>query len=491
MPTLLIADRDHAECQGLKWFAERSSQNMKTITPAHSCGELLAALDGTTPDVLILELDLLSDPRAKSRIMGLRETAIIATTAEPTFEKAMQALHMNALDLLIKPHAPARLQALLAAAAKTGHYEPPASNAATLTYDDLFVKKEPKDRPYNAVAFAPSNSRSRERLSRFFREQSFSSTFFTLSDWTIAISDQGASDLAKEANRLLDVWNSNHPSTALAAILYTPGSTDIHHLYQETKQLIPITFYKGYRQLFAFERPLRWKKIDPFLTPNEQREWVDMLAHRELDRVKDWLYSNLLHSDAPYPEPQLMRTRLTSILAQVRRYMRTYRLDRGDDEAAYEKLYGTILHGPTLHGIVQDLYLFIQDTITHVSREPGSMDAVERGILYINAQYQDPKLSLSRVGQAIGQSPGYFSEELKKREGMSFRPYLTRVRLKKAESLLRDSTLSIKETAAQCGFISSNYFARTFRQHRGVSPKACREAYRRENHDHHTQSGNQ
>ncbi|WP_026690989.1 AraC family transcriptional regulator [Alteribacter aurantiacus] len=475
MPTLLIADRDQEECQGIQWLIERSTLPFTNTTTVHTSEDMLTTLDQAVPDVLIVELDLLTETNTLTKVQSLNHTAIIATTNEPTYEKALLALKMQALDLLITPHTPTKLQALLKTATKQTQFIQRTTNTHSVVYEDLFVEKN-HSRAFKAVAFALSNPDSNVKLFDFLHVQSYPGPLFPLSDWTFTLSTQESSSLLKEVRQLVERWHDQYPSLPLAAIVHTPESRCVSDLYKQTKALIPITFYKGFTQVYSYDRPLDWKKIDPFLTPKEQREWVDMLAQKDTKKVKDWLYRHFLSYESPFPEPQLVRTRLTSILAQVRRYMRTYQLDRGEDETAYQKLYEAILHGPTISTIVQDLYLFIHSTVTH---EPGSMDAVERGIVYITSQLEDPTLTLFKVGQAIGQSPGYFSEQLKKREGQSFRSYLISVRLKKAASLLKNSTLSIKEIAHTCGFMTSNYFTRVFKNHYGMTPRTYRHAKRK------------
>lgn len=52
--------------------------------------------------------------------------------------------------------------------------------------------------------------------------------------------------------------------------------------------------------------------------------------------------------------------------------------------------------------------------------------------------------------------------------------YLMNIRIRHACSLLRDSVLSVTETALRCGFADSNYFSRAFRKAVGVTPSQYR-----------------
>ena len=58
---------------------------------------------------------------------------------------------------------------------------------------------------------------------------------------------------------------------------------------------------------------------------------------------------------------------------------------------------------------------------------------------------------------------------------MGFSEYLTLVRLKNAEELLKsDMSLSVTEIAYASGFNDSNYFSEKFKSYYGVSPKKYR-----------------
>ena len=61
--------------------------------------------------------------------------------------------------------------------------------------------------------------------------------------------------------------------------------------------------------------------MDPFLSPLEQRKWVEMLEKRQVAAIRDWMEQDFLTLESPFPDPEMVRVRLTSILAQIRRYM--------------------------------------------------------------------------------------------------------------------------------------------------------------------------
>ncbi len=171
-----------------------------------------------------------------------------------------------------------------------------------------------------------------------------------------------------------------------------------------------------------------------------------------------------------------MRTRLTSILAQVRRFMKSHRLDEGALENQYNRVFETILYNPILYRIVQEFLLFIYDLLDQAknNRESYRVDAVEQAIRYMEENFHNSELKLEDVAGFVGRSPAYLSSLLTKKQGISFRQLLTSIRVKQAQRLLRETTLSVQEIADKAGFHSANYFNKIFKEKTGTTPRRYR-----------------
>ena len=83
-------------------------------------------------------------------------------------------------------------------------------------------------------------------------------------------------------------------------------------------------------------------------------------------------------------------------------------------------------------------------------------------------------ITLSGIAKMCSVSPEHMSRTFKKETGFGFSEYLTHLRLKEAEYLLKNSTLPITDVAYQCGFFDSNYFSVVFKKIFGVSPSGMR-----------------
>ncbi|EGS1687546.1 helix-turn-helix transcriptional regulator [Enterobacter cloacae] len=86
-------------------------------------------------------------------------------------------------------------------------------------------------------------------------------------------------------------------------------------------------------------------------------------------------------------------------------------------------------------------------------------------------------LTRESVAQAFYISPNYLSHLFQKVGSVGFNEYLTQTRLEHARQLLKGYDLKIKDIAARCGFMDSNYFCRLFRKHTERSPSEYRRQY--------------
>lgn len=100
---------------------------------------------------------------------------------------------------------------------------------------------------------------------------------------------------------------------------------------------------------------------------------------------------------------------------------------------------------------------------------------IQKAVLDIEHNYQDPNYSLLVCAEAQGMSPAYFSTIFKQTVGSSFIKYLTKNRIEQAKSLLKSTTLQAAEISRTVGYRDAHYFSFVFRKNVGITPTAYRE----------------
>jgi AraC-like DNA-binding protein len=115
----------------------------------------------------------------------------------------------------------------------------------------------------------------------------------------------------------------------------------------------------------------------------------------------------------------------------------------------------------------------LQPLIKLVVKQDGeySIDArIQLVINLVDQQYQRDDPTLSKMAKHVHLSIWYFARLFKKNTGSHFSEYLRNLRLEKAEKLLENPVLSIKEVAAAVGYKHVSDFDHHFKSTYGIPP---------------------
>ena len=117
-----------------------------------------------------------------------------------------------------------------------------------------------------------------------------------------------------------------------------------------------------------------------------------------------------------------------------------------------------------------------------ILRHPGSSEEVTStgnelidGIVkYIKDSYMSD-IKLSGVAKLKSVSPEHLSRTFKRCTGFGFNEYVTLLRLRRAEEMIKsEPQMTISEIAYECGFNDGNYFSYKFKKVYGISPMKLR-----------------
>lgn len=98
---------------------------------------------------------------------------------------------------------------------------------------------------------------------------------------------------------------------------------------------------------------------------------------------------------------------------------------------------------------------------------------VYRVMRYVQAHYAED-LDEKALSADFGISYSYLSRSFRRVTGMTFKSYLNRTRIARAEQLLLTTDATVSEIAGACGYNSVSYFISLFRAATGRTPRAAR-----------------
>jgi AraC family transcriptional regulator len=86
-------------------------------------------------------------------------------------------------------------------------------------------------------------------------------------------------------------------------------------------------------------------------------------------------------------------------------------------------------------------------------------------------------LDLDTLAAESGYSRSHFLRTFRAAMGCSPHQWLTRLRVERAKTILREKSVSLIDIALDCGFSSHSHFSNTFRQIAGVTPSEYRRTH--------------
>lgn len=93
---------------------------------------------------------------------------------------------------------------------------------------------------------------------------------------------------------------------------------------------------------------------------------------------------------------------------------------------------------------------------------------------YIHEHYMDG-LSLDILADKVYLTPHYLSSIFSQETGVGINKYIKKVRMDKAEELLRETNMKINDICKAVGYTNLSYFCKTFRNEYGVTPEKYRD----------------
>ena len=141
-------------------------------------------------------------------------------------------------------------------------------------------------------------------------------------------------------------------------------------------------------------------------------------------------------------------------------------------ESIFTSAQGSFL--ARISAMLKLLILKIAESIDENALPARMVDALDG---YIRENCSE-EISNTEIGAIFGYHPFYVSKLLKERKGQTLRQYIMAYRLKLARRMLEFTDKSTAEIAEEAGFTDASYFAKTFKNAFGTTPKDYRNKFK-------------
>lgn len=144
-------------------------------------------------------------------------------------------------------------------------------------------------------------------------------------------------------------------------------------------------------------------------------------------------------------------------------FLEIYR-SRGQESAALVRMTGKLYLA---------LALLMERAPAPQEKEYGALQQIRHAQQFIDYNFSRP-IGVEEIAQAVGLSRSTLYRQFMRLLSDSPKEYLTRVRLRRAADLLRETRLSVAAISHSVGFADSLYFSKAFHRWKGCSPSEYR-----------------
>ncbi len=116
---------------------------------------------------------------------------------------------------------------------------------------------------------------------------------------------------------------------------------------------------------------------------------------------------------------------------------------------------------------VQELEKYVQE------QNQGFREEITKIKSYILHHYAE-NLNAEILAKRVYLSPGYLSAIFKEETGVNLNRFIRDIRMNKAKELLENTNMKISQISKSVGISNNSYFCRSFREYFGSTPESCR-----------------
>lgn len=505
--TILLVDDEPLARYVCQKMIEKKFPTYSVIGEAATGSETLTAFRSLKPDIILMDIELpeingleLSDTILKERA----ETQIIIVSAYESFGYAQLAVNTGVLGYVVKPIQEESLRSLLENASR--NIESIRLSEQTQIELDLYRTLAIKEM-VSAFMYGSYGGMSAEAFAQLLSPPISEGMFLFLET-------KGAIEEHTKVEGLFSRFSNCYVGHWLGSILPifvsppltaqkgsgTPTIEEIEHFIKECSRYVKLkgavepSFFWGQWQSSVSRFPISFQQAfdSLYLNSAEKVDWeverapypqsvekklVRALIHNDLEQAQSASTSFVSYLHESSLSATATRFAIIELFIQIRRNqaLTVY--------AKLQEMIHSLLRVLDNLGDKEEMISWFThaiESIIQTANESTSSEEtiIHKVLLYIDLNDLGPTVSLEQVADFIGLTPQYISTLFKQQFNINFIDYIIQRRVDLACTLLKTTTLSVKEVATRCGYNDTPYFSKLFNKYTGMTPRGYRQKAR-------------
>ena len=510
---LMIVDDNRQVREGIRYGIEWDKYGITEVTDYADGAQAAKKLTAEKPDIIIADIRM-PDMDGLELLEAVRKSLdncrYILLSAYSQFEYAQKALRLGADDYILKPVKPDKLIDIVMKNAKELSFRREEQDVYFDIYEKSFLHLLTKGEVVgndeklkqllaykygyeitNNLAFLVLIQVERSNgkmLKKPLEEKTITlmnnrltekGAVFLIQENRLAVICQGDSSQLRNLNcqyeikKLIGEINEELLPEGLAmtaGISDSRGLKELHIVYQHASDALDRTYYGKAGECILFITGEQSQNAE--FPMDRQRYYQNRIVDAYLQKEQKERQEIFLELSNTAETERYTKSTVTAFLKHC--YLSL--LQRGGMESAPEFEKSVIEESAHFEKSIREFEEYLKCSLKEERPSGNAEDfsALIRNIcVYMEEHYGEP-ISVESIGSIFGRTPNYISAKFKKEVGKSFTDYLINLRIQKAVSMLKYTSIPIHEIAVKTGFGSYAYFSRIFHRCTGKSAGAVR-----------------
>lgn len=257
-----------------------------------------------------------------------------------------------------------------------------------------------------------------------------------------------------------------------------PDLSDIPHAYTQAVQNGKNRYFYSSRTVLYISKKQETEALRAVLNAPIPHQVRNMILARHFNEAKEQLWAYM----GQFCEQRLLsltaiqhvcKTVSELMLSVMRDYQKLYQINA----AEFDSFENTLQMAEDIETVKEAVDSLFDKFSEQEDMKSGSLqdDLIQKACHYIEANYDNPDLSVNSVASYFDLSPSYLSRQFKATQKIGVLEFINKTKIRHAKELLASTNKSILAISELVGFLSTNTFIRTFKRLEGITPKAYKE----------------